>query len=68
MHSPTLGEVHVGDEITVVYDDESSTDDADSYNFVLKGTCSMTDTDDVKFNTAELENLQPKRFLLPQKK
>ena len=33
----TLGEVHVGDEITVVYDDESSTDDADSYNFVLKG-------------------------------
>ena len=33
----TLGKVHVGDEITVVYDDQTSTTDPDNYNFVLKG-------------------------------
>ena len=33
----TLGKVHVGDEITVVYDDQTSTTYPDNYNFVLKG-------------------------------
>lgn len=33
----TLGKVHVGDEITVVYDDQTTPNDSDNYNYVLKG-------------------------------
>ena len=34
----TLGKVHVGDEVTVVYDDKTaSADSSGDYNFVLKG-------------------------------